>query len=396
MVTAFLNIANTSAYKIFRLGYTLCIFVLLSPPLFAADTTYQHLVHLFDRSDSSLNNGNGFSFETNEKGNLAWGESYILNAYLDMYEATKNVYYLRKFTEHADRVIANTDNERGEKDYIGRSLVGWGSTKYSRNGERVVWLVHTGLITYPLVRFSLIVNINQVSYFAEKADIYSKTSIQALSEFDNDWVVNKTTGEGYYQFEHNTPVKFNNTDRRLPLPFNQQLAAGRTFILLFQSTRDTSFKKKAAGLALHFKNNIHTHSNGTYVWNYWYGRGHELFKAKEDISHGAIDIDFVVLAAKNNLVFTTADIMKFKNTYLENIENNGKITRYVDGSGAQSKGRIIPSGWLSLFAHDCNMIKKTLIDIVQHAEKKTPFILNVLAKAILLNTKCIYGNILEK
>ena len=103
-----------------------------------------------------------------------------------------------------------------------------------------------------------------------------------------------------------------------------------------------------------------------------------------------------MLAAKNNLVFTTADIMKFKNTYLENIENNGKITRYVDGSGAQSKGRIIPSGWLSLFAHDCNMIKKTLIDIVQHAEKKTPFILNVLAKAILLNTKCIYGNILEK
>ena len=69
---------------------------------------------------------------TNEHGNLAWGTSYLLDAYLDMLEATRDRRYLDKFTVFADALAERTDAERGLTDYKGRKRVGWGAVSYSR------------------------------------------------------------------------------------------------------------------------------------------------------------------------------------------------------------------------------------------------------------------------
>ena len=82
------------------------------------------LVSTFDALDAS---GRGWYLgETNDRASrLAWGESYVMVAYLTMYEATGQRRYLDKFVKHATAVVAKTDRNRHVTDYRGRSTGAW-------------------------------------------------------------------------------------------------------------------------------------------------------------------------------------------------------------------------------------------------------------------------------
>jgi hypothetical protein len=56
---------------------------------------------------------------------LAWGESYIMRSYLDVYQATQDSSWLDKLVTHADTVIANAD------DIDGDGFLGWSTAKYT-------------------------------------------------------------------------------------------------------------------------------------------------------------------------------------------------------------------------------------------------------------------------
>jgi hypothetical protein len=77
----------------------------------------------FDRLDQAINQGDGF--KTGSGDQIAWGESYIMLAYVDMYRATKDTSYLDKLVDHADSVLRQRDDVRGFKDYSGRSRPAW-------------------------------------------------------------------------------------------------------------------------------------------------------------------------------------------------------------------------------------------------------------------------------
>lgn len=79
----------------------------------------------FDALDQGFRHGRGASESTNDQGALAWGESYFLQSYLLMYEATGDRRYLEKLVAHGDRVLARRDSERGVTDWLGRSLPAW-------------------------------------------------------------------------------------------------------------------------------------------------------------------------------------------------------------------------------------------------------------------------------
>jgi len=80
----------------------------------------------FDQLDLGFNDGNGRKNDLNEdSGALGWGESYVLQAYLLMYETHRDPYYLHKAIDHIDHVLANRDSERGVTDWRGLSLPGW-------------------------------------------------------------------------------------------------------------------------------------------------------------------------------------------------------------------------------------------------------------------------------
>ncbi|HEY8371833.1 MAG TPA: twin-arginine translocation signal domain-containing protein [Pseudonocardiaceae bacterium] len=87
----------------------------------------------FDALDQAFNNGNGRKDELNEnRGALAWDEAYFMQAYLMMYQAYRDRYYLDKAIDHIDHVLANRDSERGVTVWTGRSEPAWrAGTPYS-------------------------------------------------------------------------------------------------------------------------------------------------------------------------------------------------------------------------------------------------------------------------
>lgn len=64
-------------------------------------------------------------YTSTEGSNLAWGESYILNSYLDLYTLTKDTAWLNKFTTHADTIVGNAD------DIDNDGYLGWSTSTYS-------------------------------------------------------------------------------------------------------------------------------------------------------------------------------------------------------------------------------------------------------------------------
>lgn len=291
------------------------------------------LVQRFDLIETGFHNGDGYSLSTNEAGELAWGESYLLEAYINMYQGTGELKYLNKFVKHADRVIGNTDAARKIKDYKGRSLAGWSATKYTNNGERAVGIVDTGMISYPLALFALAVQEEGLTGFEKQAERYQGIAAEAVAIFDGNWVLDRKSGEGHYQFDREDPTR-KAQPYPMPVPFNRQLALGRTHIILSKLTGSRAYRDKATALAKHFRANLRLESDGAYVWDYWYGNGLKLYGNPENISYAAMDLDFVMLAYGNDIVFTEEDIGRFLTTYESRIYRNGKFSDYVTGKNA--------------------------------------------------------------
>lgn len=73
--------------------------------------------------------------EDNETGGLAWGNSYIMEAYLAMYRATGEMAYLDKLVATADAALAKRDSVTGVRDYQGISHPGWSAGAHYSIGQ---------------------------------------------------------------------------------------------------------------------------------------------------------------------------------------------------------------------------------------------------------------------
>ncbi|MGP3961339.1 hypothetical protein ACTWPT_35610 [Nonomuraea sp. 3N208] len=87
---------------------------------YASRQTFDHFERVFREAGAP-----GQPTETNERGRLAWGASYVMFAFTRMYEAYRDTAYLDRFIIDADQVLAGRDSERGFKDYRGLSLPAW-------------------------------------------------------------------------------------------------------------------------------------------------------------------------------------------------------------------------------------------------------------------------------
>lgn len=369
----------------------LCAVILLalSGPACAKDDVKSWLIGRFDSLDLAINNGDGYGKYSNEDGTLAWAESYLLEAYLDMYEATGKTDYLKKFVVQSKRVYDSTDKARKIQDYKGRIRTGWNSVKYSKNHEPMVHVVNTGMILRPMLRFSLLVKDNKG--LAEYADIsakYVKLAEDALYEIEGQWRFDVRSGQGSYWFEGDEPMQ---ADLTAPMPFNGQLAIGRVVILLYRLTGKDSHLLKARGLARLFKDNLSLTGMGAYKWGYRPDIG--KYRKPEDISHGAIDVDFTVDAYRADIVFTKDDLKGFSKTLL-NIKKDSGFHFYVDGTDDKDEktwqndavGR-----WLELSEVDCD-IYHTVYDYiaarVKNSKKEHPQVLSGIAKLVRHYNDC--------
>jgi len=320
------------------------------------------LIDRFTAFDMALNKGEGYSSSDNAEGKLAWGESYLMESYLVMYEATHDKKWLDKFLAHGQRVVNNTDKARGTKDYKGRSVVGWSSLIYSpqygwKPGDKIQpstvnkpWIMfwgHTGMIIYPFVNFAIIVQGDPgLSGYTEQAASLVKVAEEAVAVFDKDWRFDASSGEGYFIAEKGEPARGNQRE-----PLDRDLAMGRVYIGLCKLGREQEYCERAKALATMFKNRLKLEKD-RYVWN---GPGPHV----EDISHGAIDITFACDAFDARIEFTRNDMLLFSRT-LTGAFNGSQFAQFIDGAGDDDSVysySLSSARWLDLSAFGCQPYK---------------------------------------
>ncbi|MFA7466638.1 MAG: hypothetical protein WCY82_00005, partial [Desulfotomaculaceae bacterium] len=306
----------------------ICVLLATLLPVQAAAADASELRLKFNNLDT-VNNGNWQKDANNDSATLAWGESYVLDAYVTMYEATGDTYYLDKFITHGKGVLAQRDVSRGVSDYRGLKLPAWRNGSYTSNGQYAIFAVHTGMITYPMAKFAAIVAKNPAlsGYTADK-NLFLKAARDAVAVHADEWVDNGNTG--YYKFRNGMPYK----QAGMGLPHNQYLAMARTELMIHQATGDTSYLNRARKMFQYFKNNllIDSSTNG-YYWRYssFYSSSYE------DIGHAGIDVEAAFQAYHAGLVFNKDDMLKFAATAAKKmIKPNGSIANNVLGDGATS------------------------------------------------------------
>jgi hypothetical protein len=294
----------------------------------------------FERMDKQINNGRGFSDALNNKGALAWGESYILQSYVEMYRATDDTAYLDRLVQHFERVLAKRDDVRRVIDYYRKvPLAGWGSDEFSQ-GRWHVWAVHTGMICQGPMDFVVLVNKRHRlrALYGRKADEFLARIKECVAAHDPEWRNGPGPHEGYY---HDPGIG--------PLPLNQQNALGQVMIGLYQMTKNRTYKDRVRRLANYFKNRLRITPEGAYDWSYW-PKPDAPGSGSEDLSHASINIQFAVRCREAHIVFNNKDMAAFAKTWLLQVKRaEGEWADTVSGGGGTNT--YIPEAagcWLDL------------------------------------------------
>lgn len=328
---------------------------------------------VFDQSDMAFHGGNGVADATNEQALYSWQESAVLQSYVLMYRAHRDTYYLDKFIQHADLVLAHRDSERGVVDYRGLSLPAWRNFNVTV-GEATPMLigVDTGNITYGLTTFARVVLATQAlrenATYLEAAERYLRAAEQAIAVHDEDYVEN-SDGIGTYIFQKGSPYVVDGIE----YPVNMNLAMGRSILSLWFATRRAAYRERAVALARHWRADWQLLDDKAIMWSHqhrdsWPYRGWAVTDGVsvnmpsynpntrvEDLAHGAVCVEFAELAGQAG-IYQRTDLTRFARTLTSHAmttDSAGQLTVYerIDGSrnDAGSVKQEVHSGlWLCL------------------------------------------------
>jgi hypothetical protein len=278
-----------------------------------------------------------------DSNNLAWGDSYALMAYVAMFEATGEKKHLQFVMDYGDWLIANRDDRQGRRDDVrGRELPAWSTAQYS-DGVRAGWVVHCGMITYPVARAAYLVKRDPElrREHGKKTDEHLRAVAEAALAFDPEWRESKDGAEGWYVGPAVGP-KVGGQMRDLAgqvLPLNQQNALGRAFLALWLGTGEARFKARAEKLGTYLKRSMKL-ADGAWQWSYR-GRGAD---GSEDISHAAINADFACALYRAGLIFSAEDLKALAGTFRKFCRPDaGGFSRNIDGSGGEADRNYAPS-----------------------------------------------------
>jgi len=350
--------------RIFAFGFWIFAVVILSgiAPAIACTSiplTNQQIrvKDIFDLWDRNLNNGSGYSKFNNRKGILANNEPAIINAYLRMYEATKDVKYLRKAVVHGDRILSHRDDIAGYTNYRGLSAPVWSDAnpKYARDGKAYPFVLESGLLIKPLAYFATLVRNEDCLHkikmpdgrmFISIAGNYIVKARETVRYHDESWRIDSINGRptGFYIIPDDADFVVG-IEPRKPVPTNFHTAMGSALLSLYMATRSPSYKKRADRLGYFFLDELKYKPNDYSIFNYWpmmtyYPSGYVIGSLKaDDISHAALSMEFVRLYYENSLgIFYRTDIRRLANTFLSNLyRRNGSFAHRVDGSGTATR-----------------------------------------------------------
>lgn len=132
---------------------------------------------------------------------LAWGESGILRALVDLYEATNDPKYLLEVAKRGDRLLSHRDDRRGVNDGSGKSRPAWSMALY--------YVVAEGQVTDASGK--TVINIRSTpSSYNDHTDVEIIPSINGKA----DRFTIKTTNSFYKRNETFTDLSLNPSDDR--------------------------------------------------------------------------------------------------------------------------------------------------------------------------------------
>ena len=100
----------------------------------------------------------GTHYLYNKSENLCWGEAYSQNAILDLFEVARDTTHLTEMVKRLDGMIGvmwdvPPDDVPCNRAVYRDGFLGWGSTYYDDNKFYQEYMVHDGMIIYPVLRF---------------------------------------------------------------------------------------------------------------------------------------------------------------------------------------------------------------------------------------------------
>ncbi len=210
--------------------------------------------------------------------------------------------------------------------------------------EEIEYVVHDGMITYPIAMLVEIVQADPDlrAPYAEKAQHYLQTMRRNIFDRWERYWLDTAEGAGAYRGVEAPTMRYPN---RI-LPHNQYLALGRTYLVLADATGDAFYRERAEKMARNFKQYL-VERDGACVWHYWdwvenAQPGNSGF---EDRSHATIDVDFVRQAARRGLVFTPEDAKRTARTYCD-LMWNGSLEAPRIGANVTTKEDGAPFLWM--------------------------------------------------
>jgi len=287
--------------------------------------------------------------KNNEKAALAWGASYQLLSYVVMFETTGQVRYLDRAVRAIDAILSQRDDRRKVKDYRGISTACWRNLHYQPKQEPYCYVVHSGMLTYPMARLCEALQrystfANQKAYdgklYKQKSADYIARIRETIKAHADQWRT-KGSSQGYYIFRN---VKFMRFAGKA-MPLNQQNALGRTLAVLARVTKNANTRSQAAKLCTYFKAYLKKQGNA-YVWNYW----PTTYRSPgEDISHAAINASFAVECAKTKAAFSQADLVAIAHTLFDLVYREARHwAGFVAGGAHHAKYAPQIGRWLQL------------------------------------------------
>lgn len=307
----------------------------------------------------------------NESGAIAWGMSYLMMAYNEVYRFAGDTRYLEANLDCVRAVLAARDDRLGRMLATGEVAPVWGASGYAERG-RSAFAIQTGLIVYPILDFLTLV---EKSLFVRQllGDEFDKIANEAeasLKFHDKQWRDGPGKGEGFYAGLNQEAAL-----EGLPLPASHLAAMGLALWSSWKLNADETNRDRALALGRYIKNRLTTTYDGTFVWPHQLpanAKSLQAREASEDIYHAGLTTAFLTMLASEGQIFDAVDMAKLGKSVTIGFARIGNGVLFGDLSGNADSDPAsvrLPAMWLFLVPH-----------IPPVAERIAPFYLNYVAE----------------
>jgi len=248
-----------------------------------------------------------------DPGGFAWGWQYQARACLLTYELTHRRWWLDWALNITDYFARYSDvNGDGEPAW-GNYNETWGNSAYEYR-EYTVW---DGVIGLPIIEAAKVIRsdpaLSADSALSAKADSYVDLITRLIARHHRSWA-QVSEGQGYY---------WDDPDKDVGPIVNRFAALGRVELTLGDMTGNLSYYDRPHQMANYLLANMaYDQADDLYTWTYTIGQG-----GVEDISHGAIELQFLLMANERGLV-DDQHMRRLCNTFLKRI---WQLPRLLEG-----------------------------------------------------------------